>query len=147
VVAPDAGSIKMARAYAKRLGASLALVDKRRTGADESEVMFVIGDVDGKNVIIFDDVISTGKTIANAAIALDKKGAKAIYVGATHAVLSGAAPKNLRNSPVREVVVTDTLTLRPELRWEGLVTLSVSRLLGEAIRRIHEERSLSSLFV
>ncbi|MDM7914102.1 MAG: ribose-phosphate pyrophosphokinase [Candidatus Eisenbacteria bacterium] len=147
VVAPDVGSIKMARAYAKRLGASLALVDKRRTGRDEAEVMFVIGDVEGRNVIIFDDVISTGTTIANAAKALAGKGAKEIYVGATHGVLSGKAPQVLREAPVREVVVTDTLALRPELRWDGLVTLSVNRLLGEAIRRIHEERSLSSLFV
>jgi ribose-phosphate pyrophosphokinase len=147
VVAPDVGSIKMARAYAKRLDASLALIDKRRTRADDAEVMNVIGEVDGRNVIIFDDVISTGKTVANAARALRKNGALEIYVGATHAVLSGEAPRYLQEAPVREVVVTDTLTLRPELRWESLRILTVSRLLGEAVRRIHEERSLSSLFV
>jgi ribose-phosphate pyrophosphokinase len=147
VVAPDVGSIKMARAYAKRLDASLALVDKRRTRADDAEVMNVIGEVEGRNVIIFDDVISTAKTVANAARALRNKGAREIYVGATHAVLSGEAPRYLQEAPVREVVVTDTLTLRPELRWDSLRILTVSRLLGEAIRRIHEERSLSSLFV
>lgn len=147
VVAPDVGSIKMARAYAKRLDASLALVDKRRTRADDAEVMNVIGEVDGRNVIIFDDVISTGKTVANAARALRDNGAREIYVGATHAVLSGEAPRYLQEAPVREVVVTDTLAVRPDLRWESLRILTVSRLLGEAIRRIHEERSLSSLFV
>lgn len=147
VVAPDVGSIKMARAYAKRLDAALALVDKRRTRADDSEVMFVIGEVEGRNVVIFDDVISTGKTIANAARALREKGAREIYVGATHAVLSGEARGILSAAPVREVVVTDTLSPRPDHQWDGLRILSVSKLLGEAIRRIHEERSLSSLFV
>ncbi len=147
VVAPDVGSIKMARAYAKRLDASLVLVDKRRTRADDSEVINVIGEVDGRNVIIFDDVISTGKTVANAARALRKKGAREIYVGATHAVLSGEAPRHMQEAPVREVVVTDTIALHPEQRWESLRILTVSRLLGEAVRRIHEERSLSSLFV
>ena len=147
VVAPDVGSIKMARAYAKRLDASLALVDKRRTRADDAEVMFVIGDVEGRNVIIFDDVISTGRTIANAARALKEKGAKQIHVGATHAVFSSVAPQVLQEAPVSEVVVTDTIALKPEMRWKGLTVLTVSKILGEAIRRIHEERSLSSLFV
>jgi len=147
VVAPDVGSIKMARAYAKRLEASLALVDKRRTRADDAEVMNVIGEVEGRNVIIFDDVISTGKTVANAARALQAKGARAIFVGATHAVLSADAPRFLQDAPVEEVVVTDSLAPRLEAQWKGLRILTVSRLLGEAIRRIHEERSLSSLFV
>jgi ribose-phosphate pyrophosphokinase len=147
VVAPDVGSIKMARAYAKRLDASLALVDKRRTRADDAEVMFVIGDVEGRNIIIFDDVISTGRTIANAARALKEKGAKQIHVGATHAVFSSVAPQVLQEAPVSEVVVTDTIPLKPEMRWKGLTVLTVSKILGEAIRRIHEERSLSSLFV
>lgn len=147
VVAPDVGSIKMARAYAKRLGASLALVDKRRTQADDAEVMTLIGDVEGRNIVIFDDVISTGKTVARAAVALREHGAREIYVGATHAVLSHQAPQYLAKAPVREVVVTDSLQLPEESRWEALTILSVSGILGEAIRRIHEERSLSSLFV
>lgn len=147
VVAPDVGSIKMARAYAKRLGGSLALVDKRRTRADDAEVMNLIGEVEGRNVVIFDDVISTGKTVARAAVALREHGAKEIYVGATHAVLSGDAVQYLAQAPVRKVVVTDSLCVPPQSRWDGLEVLTVSRLLGEAIRRIHEERSLSSLFV
>ena len=147
VVAPDVGSIKMARAYAKRLGATLALVDKRRTRADDAEVMNLIGEVDGRNVVIFDDVISTGKTVARAAVALKENGARQIFVGATHAVLSATAPDYLASAPVREVVVTDSLEIPPSSRWANLKVLSCSRLLGEAIRRIHEERSLSSLFV
>jgi ribose-phosphate pyrophosphokinase len=147
VVAPDVGSIKMARAYAKRLGATLALVDKRRTRADDAEVMNIIGEIEGRNVIIFDDVISTGKTVARAAIALRANGAKEIYVGATHPVLSGEARDCLSQAPVREVVVTDSIAVPSDRHWEGLNVLTVSQLLGEAIRRIHEERSLSSLFV
>jgi ribose-phosphate pyrophosphokinase len=147
VVAPDVGSIKMARAYAKRLGATLALVDKRRTRADDAEVMNIIGEIEGRNVIIFDDVISTGKTVARAAIALRANGAKEIYVGATHPVLSGEARACLSQAPVREVIVTDSIAVPADRHWEGLNVLTVSQLLGEAIRRIHEERSLSSLFV
>jgi ribose-phosphate pyrophosphokinase len=147
VVAPDVGSIKMARAYAKRLGATLALVDKRRTRADDAEVNNVIGEVEGRNVVIFDDVISTGKTVARAAIALREGGARDIFVGATHPVLSAEARSHLTQAPVREVVVTDSLPVSLDRRWESLKILSVSGLLGEAIRRIHEERSLSSLFV
>jgi ribose-phosphate pyrophosphokinase len=147
VVAPDVGSIKMARAYAKRLGASLALVDKRRTRADDAEVMNVIGEVDGRNVVIFDDVISTGKTVVRAAEALLQQGAKEIFVGATHPVFSGPAEEYLTSPAVREIVVTDSLPLPPNRTWGKVRVLTVSRLLGEAIRRIHEERSLSSLFV
>jgi len=147
VVAPDVGSIKMARAYAKRLGGSLALVDKRRTRADDSEVMNVIGDVQGQNAVIFDDVISTGGTIANAAAALKEQGAKEIFVGATHAAFSDETEKTLGRSPVREVVVTDSIPQPPDRLGSKIRVLTVSGLLGEAIRRIHEERSLSSLFV
>jgi ribose-phosphate pyrophosphokinase len=142
------GSIKMARAYSKRLGAALALVDKRRTRADEMEVMNVIGDVEGRNVVIFDDVVSTGRTIARAAQALRKEGAREIFVGATHAAFSDGTLKILAEAPVREYVVTDSIAQPPELLEAARVrVLSVSGLLGEAIRRIHEERSLSSLFV
>jgi len=147
VVAPDVGSIKMARAYAKRLNASLALVDKRRTRADEMEVMNVIGGVKDQNVVIFDDVISTGKTIAKAAVALRDHGAREIFVGATHAAFSEETLTTLGDSPVRELVVTDSIPHPAESLGKNVRVLSVSGLLGEAIRRIHEERSLSSLFV
>jgi len=148
VVAPDVGSIKMARAYAKRLGVSLALVDKRRKGIDDAEVMNVIGEVADHNVVIFDDVISTGKTIAQAAIALRKNGAREIFVCATHAAFSEVTAGNLADSPIREIVVTDSIPQpHDRLSTVKVRTLSVSGLLGEAIRRIHEERSLSSLFV
>jgi ribose-phosphate pyrophosphokinase len=148
VVAPDVGSIKMARAYAKRLGVSLALVDKRRKGIDDAEVMNVIGEVADHNVVIFDDVISTGKTIGQAAKALRKNGAREIFVCATHAAFSNDTEGNLADAPIREIVVTDTIPQPADrLKSHRVRTLSVSGLLGEAIRRIHEERSLSSLFV
>lgn len=147
VVAPDVGSLKMARAYAKRLGASLALVDKRRTRADDTEVMNLIGDVEGRNIVIFDDVISTGKTIAKAAVALKEQGAQSICVGATHAVFAPDTPAVLKAAPIEEVVVTDSVPPRGTDLDGKLRVLTVSRLLGEGIRRIHEERSLSSLFV
>jgi len=148
VVAPDVGSIKMARAYAKRLGVSLALVDKRRKGVDETEVMNVIGEVKDRNVVIFDDVISTGRTIAQAARVLREYGAREVFVGATHAAFGDEAVKTLGAAPVREIVVTDSIPQPAErLGPMRARVLSVSALLGEAIRRIHEERSLSSLFV
>ncbi len=148
VVAPDVGSIKMARAYAKRLGVSLALVDKRRKGIDDAEVMNVIGEVADHNVVIFDDVISTGKTIGQAARALRKNGAREIFVCATHAAFSNDTDGNLADAPIREIVVTDSIPQPADrLKSHKVRTLSVAGLLGEAIRRIHEERSLSSLFV
>ena len=147
VVAPDIGSVKMARAYAKRLGAELALVDKRRPSADSVEVMNIIGDVEGKNVVFFDDVISTGRTLCQAADAMKANGALDVYAGASHAVLADGAAERLLASPIREVVVTDTIPHDPRRLNEKFTVLSVGGLLGEAIRRIHEERSLSSLFV
>ena len=147
VVAPDVGSIKMARAYSKRLGGSLALVDKRRTTKDQTEVMNVIGEVKGRNIVIFDDLISTGGTIAKAAAVLRKHGAREIFVGATHAAFSERTRETLEASPIREIVVTDTIPQPGETLGEKVRVLTVSKLLGEAIRRIHEERSLSSLFI
>jgi ribose-phosphate pyrophosphokinase len=147
VVAPDIGSVKMARAYAKRLGADLALVDKRRPRADAVEVMNIIGDVDGKTVVFFDDIISTGRTLCEAAEAMRANGARDIYAGATHACLAKGAAERLAASPIREVVVTDTVPHPASDLNEKFTVLSVGGLLGEAIRRIHEERSLSSLFV
>jgi ribose-phosphate pyrophosphokinase len=147
VVAPDIGSVKMARAYAKRLGAELALVDKRRPRADSVEVMNIIGDVDGKTVIFFDDVISTGRTLCQAAEAMRANGAREIYAGATHACLAQGAADRLAASAIREVVITDTIPHLASDLNDKFTVLSVGGLLGEAIRRIHEERSLSSLFV
>jgi ribose-phosphate pyrophosphokinase len=147
VVAPDIGSVKMARAYAKRLGAELALVDKRRPRADAVEVMNIIGDVDGKTVIFFDDVISTGRTLCQASEAMRANGAREIYAGATHACLADDAAERLAASPIREVVITDTIPHLASDLNDKFTVLSVGGLLGEAIRRIHEERSLSSLFV
>lgn len=147
VVAPDIGSIKMARAYASRLNFDLALVDKRRTGTDESEVMHMIGDVAGRIAVIVDDMISTGGTLTRAAAALEKEGAREIYAGCTHAIVTDETLENLAASPIRELVVMDTI---PQGRVEGaerIKVLSASELLGEAVRRIHEERSLSSLFI
>jgi ribose-phosphate pyrophosphokinase len=147
VVAPDIGSVKMARAFAKRLNASLALIDKRRPKPDVSEVLNVIGEVEGSDVVIVDDLISTGGTIAEAAEALHKQRARRITVGCTHPVLCKDAIALLNGAPIEEVVVTDTIPLAPEKLIPKIQILSVAELLGEAIKRIHEERSLSSLFV
>jgi ribose-phosphate pyrophosphokinase len=147
VVAPDIGSVKMARAYAKRLGAELALVDKRRPHADAVEVMSIIGDVEGKNIVMFDDVVTTARTLCQAAEALTRKGALAIRAGVTHGVLCPDAFERVERSPIVELVVTDTLDHSNPPLPKNVVELSVAGLLGDAVQRIHEERSLSSLFV
>jgi ribose-phosphate pyrophosphokinase len=147
VVAPDIGSVKMARAYAKRLSASLAIVDKRRPRPDAVEMMNVIGEVDGKNVVIFDDIVSTGSTLVEAAKALKDAGACDIYAAATHGVLCGDAAERIASSPVKELVVTDSIPHAPGSLPQGVRVLSVAPLLAEAIRRIHDEESLSSLFI
>jgi len=148
VVSPDVGGIKMARAYAKRLNAGLAICDKRRSGPTETEVMHVIGDVQKRNVILVDDMISTGTSISEAARACRSHGAKEIFICATHAVLAGSAVEKLAKAPVKEVVVTDTIPLDgKEKQVENLRVLSIANLLGEAIRRIHHSESVSSLFV
>jgi len=147
VVAPDIGSVKMARAYAKRLGADLALVDKRRPKADSVEIMNIIGDVEGKNAVLFDDVVTTARTLCQAAQAIRAQGARDIYAGVTHGVFCPGAFERLAESPISEVVVTDTLNHPPGSLPKGIRELSIADLLGEAVQRIHEERSLSSLFV
>ncbi|HEY3217179.1 MAG TPA: ribose-phosphate pyrophosphokinase [Candidatus Eisenbacteria bacterium] len=147
VVAPDIGSVKMARAYAKRLGAELALVDKRRPKPDAVEIMNIIGDVEGKNVILFDDVVTTAKTLCQAAIAIQKNGAREIYAGVTHGVFCPDALERIAASPIRELVVTDTLDHEYMKLPSNITELAVAGLLGEAVQRIHDERSLSSLFV
>ena len=148
VVSPDVGGIKMARAYAKRLNAGLAIVDKRRSGPTEIEAMHVIGEVEGRNVILVDDMISTGTSISEAARACRKEGAKDIYICATHAVFAGKAIEKLSKAPVKEVVVTDTIPMDGKEKELGnLRILSIANLLGEAIRRIHHSESVSSLFL
>jgi ribose-phosphate pyrophosphokinase len=148
VVSPDAGGVERARAWSKRLDASLAIVDKRRERANESEVMNIIGAVQGKDCILVDDLVDTAGTLCNAARALQAKGAKRIVACATHAVLSGPAMERIMDSPLSEVVVTNSIPLSPEAATSGRIKqISIARLLGEAIRRIHNSDSVSSLFV
>ncbi len=146
VMVPDTGSIKMGRAFAKRLGASLGFVDKRRPRPDATKVMNVVGDVDGKHVIMIDDIVCTASTLIEAAQAIMELGALGITAGATHAVLAGDAEERLAKSVIAEVVVTNTLRVRSDT-GSKITVLSVAELLGEAIERIHEEKSVSSLFV
>jgi ribose-phosphate pyrophosphokinase len=147
VVAPDAGGVERARAFAKRLGASLAIMDKRRTGVNEAKIMHVIGEVRDRDVMLLDDMIDTAGTITQAVEALKAEGAGRIMASCTHAVLSGQAIPRLEGSAIEEVVVTNTIPLREELAVKKITVLSVAPLLGEAIRRIHTESSVSSLFV
>lgn len=146
IVAPDVGSAKMARGYAKRLNATLAIIDKRRPLANVSEVVNVVGEVAGRDCIIPDDMIDTAGTVSEAARALKELGAKDIYVCATHALLSGPAVQRLRDAPITEVVVTDSIAIPQSRRFEKLVILSVGDLLAKAIRFTHSEQSVSSLF-
>jgi ribose-phosphate pyrophosphokinase len=147
VVAPDVGGIKMARAFAKSLGAGLAIVDKRRVSPEAAEAVHVIGEVQGKTVVLVDDMISTAGTITEAAKAVGAHGAKDVYICATHAVLCGPAVQRLSAAPVRSVIVTDTIPPAVSAGVKNLNVISVSRLLGEAIRRIHQSESVSSLFL
>jgi ribose-phosphate pyrophosphokinase len=147
MVAPDLGSVKMNRAYANRLGIPLGLIDKRRSGPDQSEVLNVIGEIRGKDIILVDDEISTAGTIAQAANALKKQGARHIVAGATHGKFVGDAVTLIQKSPIEEVVITDSIPHEPGSLGPKVRVLSVATILGEAIKRIHEERSLSSLFV
>jgi len=147
-VSPDAGGVERTRAYSKRLGASLAIIDKRRERANVSEVMHVIGDVQGKDCIIVDDIIDTAGTLCNAAQAVMKFGARRVVACATHGVLSGPAVERIEASALEEVVVSNSIPLSDEARASKKVkVVSIGRLLGEAIRRIHNSDSVSSLFV
>jgi ribose-phosphate pyrophosphokinase len=146
VVAPDVGSAKMARGFAKRLNASLAIIDKRRPKPNVSEVVNVVGDVEGHDCILVDDMIDTAGTVTEAARALVKLGAKDIYICATHALLSGPARQRLDDAPIKEVCVTDTIAIPEERRPKNLFVLSVGELLAKAIRFTHAEQSVSSLF-
>jgi len=146
VVAPDVGSAKMARGFAKRLNGSLAIIDKRRPKPNQSEVVNVVGEVEGKDCLLTDDMIDTAGTVSEGARALKDLGAKDVYVCATHALLSGPAVERLSNAPIKEVTVTDTVRIPEEKRFPQLHVLSVGELLSKAIRYIHSEQSVSSLF-
>jgi ribose-phosphate pyrophosphokinase len=146
VVAPDVGSAKMARGFAKRLNGSLAIIDKRRPKPNQSEVVNVVGEVEGRDCLLTDDMIDTAGTVSEAARALKDLGANDVYVCATHALLSGPAVERLRNAPIKEVTVTDTVHVSEEKMFPQLTILSVGELLSKAVKYIHSEQSVSSLF-
>jgi len=148
IVSPDEGSIKRALGHAKRLGGSVAIVDKRRSSADTTRQAHLIGDsITGKVALMFDDMISTGGSICGAAKMLHDRGAREIYVAATHAVLCGSAVENLRDAPIKNVILTDTIPIPSERKLEKMAIRSVAPLLGEAIKRIHRNESVSRLFL
>ncbi len=148
VVSPDAGRVNRVRAFARRLGKNvpIAIIDKRRTGPNQSLVVNVIGEVEGKNAILYDDMIDTGGTIVDAAEALRKNRARDIYVCAVHGLFSRNAATRLKEAPIKQVAVTNTLMITPEKQIEKLQILSIAHLLAEAIKRIHRNESISSLF-
>ncbi len=146
VVAPDVGAAKMARGFAKRLDATIGIIDKRRPTANVAEVLHVIGDVEGKDCLIADDLIDTAGTMTEAVRALKKRGARDVYCCASHAVLSGPAVERFTDSEVREVVVTNTIAIPEQKRFPQLTVLSVGDLLARAIRYTHSNESVSSLF-
>jgi len=146
VVAPDVGSAKMARGFAKRLGGTFAIIDKRRPAANEAEVLNVVGEVDGKTCLLVDDMVDTGGTLANAVQALRDRGARQVYAAATHAVLSGSAVEKLAAAPLEEFVVTNTIHVPEDRRFDGLKILSVASLFAQAIACVHNNESVTSLF-
>jgi ribose-phosphate pyrophosphokinase len=148
MVSPDAGGVERARAFAKHLNAPLAIIDKRRTDVNVAEVMHIIGDVEGRHCLIVDDLIDTGGTLVKGAEALLKQGAQSVTACATHAVLSGEAVLRIEESKIREVVVTNSIPLREDaIRSSRIKTLSVAPLLARAIQSIHEDGSVSTLFI
>ena len=147
IVSPDAGGVKRARFYADRLKCNLAILDKRRTNTNEAQIMNIIGNIKQKEVVIVDDMIDTAGTLVNAVEVLLNGGAKKVFAAATHPVLSGPAMQRLSNSPIEKVVVTNSIKITEEKRIEKLIVLNVAKLLGEAIRSIHEETSVSKLFI
>lgn len=148
IVSPDAGGVERARAYSKRLGASLAIIDKRRPAPNVSEVVNIIGDVRGRDAIIVDDMVDTAGTLCAAAQAVMDQGARAVFACASHGVLSHPAIDRIMASPLQELIITDTVPPRPEVRGcPKIRILGVARLLGEAVKRIHHGDSISSLFI
>ncbi len=148
VVSPDAGGVERARYFAKKIDAPLAIVDKRRIAKDQTEVMHLIGDVAGRSALIVDDIVDTAGTLVKTAEALVAHGAERVFAAATHPVLSGNAIERLCRSPIEELIVTDSIPVRPEALATGKITvLSVAELLARGIRSIHEETSISALFI
>ncbi len=147
IVSPDAGGVERARAIAKRLNAGLAIIDKRREGPNVSVVMHLIGDVDDRDAVVIDDMIDTAGTLVQAVTALAREGARRILACGIHPVLSGPAVERITASPIEETVVTNSIPVSPEKRSARVTVLTVAPLLGEAIRRIHDEESVSTLFV
>ncbi len=148
IVSPDAGGVERARAYSKRLGTSLAIIDKRRPAPNVSEVVNIIGDVKGRDAIIVDDMVDTAGTLCAAAQAIRQQGARAVFACTTHGVLSHPAIERIVASPLEELIMTDTIPPGPEVLNSGKVkVLSVARILGEAVKRIHHGDSISSLFI
>jgi ribose-phosphate pyrophosphokinase len=147
IVSPDAGGVERARSFAKKLQCSIAIIDKRREAANISQIMNVIGEVKGKDAIILDDMVDTGGTTIQAVSALKEKGAKNVIAACTHAVLSGNAIEKVNNSVLEELIVTNTIPLDSKKeKCKKLTVLSIATLIGEAIKRIHDESSISSLF-
>jgi len=147
VVSPDSGGVERARFFARQINSGLAIIDKRRPRPNESEVMNVIGEVEGKDCVLYDDMIDTAGTITHAAAALKKNGARSVMACATHGVLSGPAITRLNESEIDKILISNTIQLPEEKKLEKLSVLSVAQLCGEAIRRIHNEESVSSLFL
>jgi ribose-phosphate pyrophosphokinase len=147
VISPDAGGVEKARAYAKKLATSLAIIDKRRVTENEAEVMHIVGDIKDRNVIIIDDMIDTAGTLVRATEALVRDGARRVFAAATHAVLSGPAVQRIKDSAFESVMVTNSIPLTEEKSVPKIKVVSVARLLGEAIKSIHEETSVSKLFI
>jgi ribose-phosphate pyrophosphokinase len=146
IVSPDVGGIKTARAYAKKFEAPLAIVDKRRISEEDTEAMNILGDIKGKSVIIVDDLVSTASSLVEAALALKKQGAKEIYAAITHPVLSGPAIKRISDSSIKKLFVTNTIPVENGKKHKKIEVLSIAPLLAEAIKRIHNEESVSCLF-
>ncbi len=147
VVSPDVGGIKMARAYAKRLGAQLAIVDKRRTSPETTEVMHILGRVKGKTAVLVDDIVATGSSLLEAVEALTKKGVVGVYAAVSHGILSGNALGRIHGcQALKELIITDSIPLKDAPRHPKIKVLTVAPLLAEAVKRIHNEESISCLF-
>ncbi len=147
MVSPDAGGVERTRAFAKRLNVDLAIIDKRRERANECEAMHVIGDVQGKTAVLLDDMVDTAGTLCGAAAKLKEMGANEVHACCSHAVLSGPAIQRLNDSLIKSLVVTNSIPMTGKDKCDKITVLSVGELLGEAIRRIHSEDSVSYLFV
>jgi len=146
VISPDIGGITLARAYAKRLNAPLAIIDKRRPKHNEAEIFNVIGEVKDRNILIIDDIVDTAGTLCKAAVALKDQGARDIFVACTHPILSGDAIARLNEAPITRLLVSDTIALPEEKQLDKIEVITASGLFGEAVKRIHSEESISSLF-